>query len=436
MRDVIIIGGGPAGATAAALLARAGKSVLVLEREHFPRFHIGESLLPYNREIFEEIGVWEKIQAAGYLVKRGAQFSAGSGTPRARLVFAKGRFTEHPTAFQVERSKFDELLLRHAAECGAEVSEGATVTSHRIDSASATVTYRTEGGCEHEAAGRFLLDASGGAAFTGTREGIRHVYEEHRKVAVFGHFSGVTMPSGDEMGDIVLVVRPGSWFWLIPLEPDKTSVGLVVDRAELRGKNRTPEALFDEVVRSTPELSRRFTGASRLGALHVISDYSFHLDRMVSPRLIRIGDAAGFLDPIFSSGVMLAMQSGRDGAHCAIEALAAGVPLTGSMSRYEKRTRAIMARFWEFIQGYYTWPFIELFLQPAEFCHVTSATNAVLAGRPDLPWRVRWRLRLFFLLVRMQKYLPVVPRVPKRLAGQAIPAEMDEAVAIASQAPH
>ena len=133
---------------------------------------------------------------------------------------------------------------------------------------------------------------------------------------------------------------------------------------------------------------------------------------------------------------MLAMQSGRDGAHCALEALAASVALTGSMARYEKRTRAIMARFWEFIQGYYTWPFIELFLQPAEFCHVTSATNAVLAGRPDLPWRVRWRLRLFFLLVRMQKYLPVVPRVPKRLAGQAIPAEMDEAVAIASQAPH
>lgn len=357
--DAIIIGGGPAGSTAATMLARAGRRVLVLEKERFPRFHVGESLLPYNREIFEEIGVWEQITSAGFVRKRGAQFSSGSGQPHARLVFGKGVFTEHPEAFQVERSKFDDMLLRHSEKCGAVVREGALVLRHEVDGSRAQVTYRDESGTETTTSAAFLMDATGIAAFTAKQENIHHLREGHRKVALFGHFENVIMPDCEEEGDIVLVVRERSWCWMIPLSKTRTSVGIVLDQEEFAIAKKSPEAMFDEIVASTTELRRRMAGARIETKVHVISDYSFQVDRMVSDRLIRIGDAAGFMDPIFSSGVMLAMQLGRDGARCVQEALEREVAFVPSMNRYEKDARIAMGRFWSFIERYYTQPFID-----------------------------------------------------------------------------
>ena len=409
--DVIVIGGGPAGATAATVLAREGKSVMVLEKEHFPRFHVGESLLPYNRDIFEEIGVWDEIQNAGFMVKKAAQFAMADGEPRARLEFAKGAFTEKPSAFQVERSRFDEILLRHAERQGAQVTEGARVTAHEIHEDHVKVRYHQDGGEVMEVQAKFLLDATGMASLTGVQEGIRRVREGHRKVAVFGHFKRVEMPVGEEEGDIHLIVGRNSWFWMIPLSSDKVSVGLVISREDYSSHGGKPESVFNTIVDGTPELHRRMRGAEREGDIHVITDYSFELDRMVSPRLIRVGDAAGFMDPVFSSGVMLAMQTGRDGAKCALSALASNDSLTAEMRAYESKTREVMGRFWHFIENYYTLNFIDLFLQPKPVLRLTSAINAVLAGRPELPWKVRWRLKVFFTLVWLQKWVPVVPRI-------------------------
>ena len=405
--DVIIIGGGPAGSTAAATLRQAGRSVLVLEKAKFPRFHIGESLLPYNRAIFDELGVWSKIDAAGFMLKRGAQFWMGDGSMRTRLDFSKGSFTEFPESIQVERAKFDDILLRHAEELGAEVWEEATVTEHRVEKERVTVKFRAKDGSDHEVQAAFLMDASGLGNFTANRENLRDYYPGHKKIAIFGHYSGVQMSEGAEKGDILIIRRENSWFWMIPLEDDKVSVGLVLDQADFKALKQEPQQVFDDAVLSTRAVQERMINAKVITQGHVLTDFSYTNRKLVSERLVRVGDASGFIDPIFSSGVMLAMSSARSGAQAVIGALAAGKALTFGMKRYEWSTRRHVNRFWMFIEKFYTKHFAQLFFQPNNKCRMLCAINCALAGRTQMTFGTWWRLRLFFLLVWIQKRHPL-----------------------------
>jgi FADH2-dependent halogenase len=410
--DVIVIGGGPAGSTAATTLAKAGRRVLVLEKCGFPRFHIGESLLPYNRALFDELGVWDKISKAGFMVKRGAQFWMGDGSRHNRLDFSKGGFTEFPESIQVERSKFDHILLDHSREAGAEVREESTVLRHQVDDHGVTVIYRDAGGAEQTARAAFLIDASGLGNLTANSDSQREYYDGHKKIAVFGHFANVEMPEGDEKGDIVIVRRHNSWFWLIPLDDMRTSVGLVMDKADYQALGMKPEQVFEDAVRSTPAVRMRFDKAEALGAPQVAVDFSYRNKSLVSPRVVRVGDAAGFIDPIFSSGVMLAMTSGRDGAHAVDEALAANLAKTRGMKAYEKQTWRNVGLYWRFIGKFYQLHFAQLFFQPYNKHGMLCAINSVLAGRTDLTFAIRWRLNLFFLLARLNRHVPVVKRIP------------------------
>ena len=411
--DALVIGGGPGGSTTATYLARAGKKVLVLEKEHFPRFHVGESLLPYNRAIFEETGVLPILEAAGHVKKVGAQFHIGNGTKSLALVFRNGRYTRETEAFQVERATFDHVLLQHARKCGAEVREGCTVSKFTSDADGITLHARNEQGQPEVFRGKFLIDASGRGNLTGNQEKLREIHPRLKKLAVFGHFANVGIDAGEKSGDTVIIRLENKWFWIIPLSAEKTSVGCVLDQAEFasaRGQE-SPEAIFTQIWQASPPLRERLKDARLLGAMHTTSDFSYRNRRFVGQRLLRVGDAAGFMDPIFSAGVYLASYSGKLAAQVVIDAVTAGDDGGARLRRYEKHLYRSMKFYWEMVEGFYTKEFMEVFMSPRNKFNLPSAVTALLAGELEGGWKIRWRMSLFFFLVRVQARCPLVPRI-------------------------
>ncbi len=409
--DVLIIGCGPGGSSAATFLARAGKRVLVLEKEIFPRFHIGESLLPCNMTIFRDMGVLPALQAAGFPRKFGAQFELGNGSIGTRFVFRQGKFNREPESIQVERAPFDHVLLKHARATGADVREGWSVTKTVTDRDGVSVEARDPAGTSHSFRASYVIDASGRSNLTGNQENLREMHPTWKKLAIFGHYENVALDRGEGRTDTIIVRLENKWFWIIPINDKKTSVGLVIDKDEFTQTGGSPAEVFQHWLESSPRVKERLKGALLAGDLQTTTDFSYYNRKFVGDRLLRVGDAAGFLDPIFSAGVFLAMWSGRLAAEVIEKSLAQGKPVPRLFARYEKRVRNGLMFYWKVVENYYTTPFMELFLQPRNHHDLPSAVNAVLAGELEGGWKLRWRLKYFFLLVRLQKRWPLVPRI-------------------------
>lgn len=412
--DVLIIGGGPGGSTAATFLVLAGKRVVVLEKEHFPRFHIGESLLPYSRQIFDELGVSSALEAAKFPKKLGAQFHLGNGSRTTRFLFSTGRFTRETEAIQVERSVFDLLLLTRARACGADVREGMTVQKYEASPSRISVEAIGSDGTRARLTAKFLIDASGRGNLTGNQDGLRVPHPRLRKLALFAHFHGVQRDAGPAQGDTVIIRLENKWFWLIPISATKTSVGCVLDQSEFSNGKESPDQVFTRLMESSPPLRSRMLHATPTSPVQTTSDFSYHNARLVGPRLLRVGDAAGFMDPIFSAGVHLALSSGKLAAEALRLALDANSDGMRPLAAYEHRVRRSMGLYLHLAEQFYTTAFIELLMSPRERFQLASAVNAILAGELDGSFHVRWRLRLFFWLVRLQRFHPLVPRISFR----------------------
>jgi flavin-dependent dehydrogenase len=412
--DAIVVGCGPGGSSAATFLARSGKRVLALEKEIFPRFHIGESLLPSNYTLFREMGVLSKLQEGGFLRKVGAYFELGNGSLGNRVVFREGRFNREPEAFHVERSRFDHVLLKHARETGADVREGWSVQRFKRDADGVTVEARSPDNQTVDFRASFLIDASGRSNLTGNMEGLRVIHPRHKKVAIFGHFANVGLPPIQDRLDTIIVRLANKWFWIIPLSAEKTSVGLVIDQEEFSRSNASPEEVFHRWVQDSSVVKKRMDGARLINTIQTTSDFSYYNRRLVGDRLLRVGDAAGFMDPIFSAGVFLAMWSGKLAAEAVIASLQRGTVGGYKFARYEKRVRRGLRFYWRVVENYYTSPFMELFLRPppdGRCLDIASAVIAVLAGEVEGSWAMRWRIELFFWLVKIQSIWPIAPRI-------------------------
>jgi FADH2-dependent halogenase len=434
--DVVVVGGGPAGSTAAAALARSGRRVVLFERERFPRFHIGESLLASINDVVAAIGAEDVVTGAGFTPKWGATFMTPDGSVERFADFAISDDVPRPQTWQVPRARFDHLLLGHAAACGADVREEHRVLGVSFDRDGVTVRFRQQSGSDAaEPSGRTeqtirslaLVDASGRASIIGRTFDLRVDEPQLANVALFSHYAGVPRAEGRRAGDIRVVARRDrGWFWLIPISDELMSVGVVLPRTEFQAQPRLEyEALLGRLIAETPAVARLMVAAERRWPVRVERDFSFGAKRYAGDRWVMAGDAGSFLDPVFSSGVAIAMESGLEAAQAIDAGLAAGDLTARVFRRFDRRQRRRYASFRRFVLAFYTPGFRDLFFSSDPPRRMFTAIITVLAGYWHPSWQARVWLWLFFLTVRLQMRLEFAPSYLQPVADPPAPAGTD-----------
>jgi flavin-dependent dehydrogenase len=380
----VVIGGGPAGTTAAALLHEKGWHVVLLERDRHPRFHIGESLLPLNLPILKRLGVLEQVAAIG-VRKNGAEFAPSGTGDRCRTVrFSGCPDNPYPYAYQVPRAAFDEALFGNCRAIGVDAREGMRVEDVRLPSrhrdGRPLVQARDAAGRTHLWTARFVVDASGRDTFLARRLAIKERNRRHNTAAVFGHFRGALRRQGDDAGNITIYWFRHGWFWMIPLPDDVMSVGAVCRPEYLKARRCDAAQFLWQTIALCPEVDARLQGAQMVGQSQATGNYSYASRNASGAGYLLVGDAFAFVDPVFSTGVLFAMR-GAEAAAEAVDAHLRGAPdADRRLAAYERKVRHSLARISWFIHRFNTPVMRELFMAPRDVLGMRRAITSMLSG--------------------------------------------------------
>ncbi|MDB6168059.1 MAG: hypothetical protein JWM88_923 [Verrucomicrobia bacterium] len=408
--DVLVIGGGPGGSCAAAYCRQKNYRTLVVEKCAFPRFRIGESMLPTSNAILREIGAWPKIEAAGFIPKYGALFYVSHGEEEKEVDFRHSLIPGLESTYQVERAKFDAILLDHARSLGAEVRMQTAVRAIESKGNASRVELEDTAGTSTVTA-RWVLDASGRDNFFVTdQKRALDAPTSVRRMAVYSHFHGVARPPGRRAGHTIVVRLEDGWFWIIPIDEQRTSVGLVTTLAAMRRANVEPAEFFRQAVEGSPRLRELMQGSAPMMEFRVMSDYTYFRRELARERVLLVGDAAGFFDPIFSSGVYMSLWSAQLAAGLIARADETGRALTAAERRgYTRAIKRHAGVFRRLIAMFYNNTSFAVFMCQEVPWDLMPGLTSIVAGHAKLTWALWWRFNLFLLICRLQHWLRLAP---------------------------
>jgi flavin-dependent dehydrogenase len=403
--DVLVIGGGPAGTTIAPLLAEKGYQVVLLEKARHPRFHIGESLLPANLPLFERLGVADEMRAIG-MQKYGAEFVSPHHAHTQCFEFADAWDKSIPYAYQVRRAEFDTVLIRNAAQKGVEVLEGckAKAVDFQPDN-SAVVQAVDDDGQVREWQARFVVDASGRDTFLANRFQIKQRNPKHNSSAIYGHFSGAQRHAGQAAGNITIFWFEHGWFWFIPMIDDVTSVGMVTWPYYMKTRGeRSLEQFLRDGIAMCPPLAERLKDSTLVHEVEATGNFSYVSERNHGPNYLLLGDAYAFIDPVFSSGVWLAMNSGVIGAEAIDACLKNPAGADAALKRFDRLMKHGPKEFSWFIYRVTNPIMRDFFMGPRNIFRVKEALLSVLAGDifGKTPiWRSIWMFKFLYYMANL-----------------------------------
>jgi flavin-dependent dehydrogenase len=407
--DFAVAGSGPAGASAAISLAQLGHSVVVFERETFPRFHIGESLLSTANDHFAALGVEKQMAAARFPEKWGARLYTHDGSSGRGVDFSTVTEVKQPRTVQVSRAEFDHILMKRAREAGADVREATRVTGIDFHDDGVIIEFQPPTGPFGTVRVRAIVDATGRAGLLASKFKLRTDEPKLANIAIFSHYSGVPRLPDDRPNDIRLIAREDSgWFWLIPISDDLMSVGVVIPRTRfMQMPEGTNEERLERAFADTPVVTELMKNAKREWPVRVEKDFSYSASKYAGDRWILAGDAGSFLDPVFSTGVSIAMESGIEAAKELDRAKKRNAFAESSFAAYARRQKERYETYRRFVVGFYTPQFRDLFFDPQPPKHIFKAVVTVLCGRWDASLKTRLLNRFFFFSVGLQKRFSV-----------------------------
>ncbi len=415
--DVLVIGGGPAGSTVAALLAKKGWRVMLFDKDQHPRFHIGESLLPQNVPLLDRLGVLEQVEACS-MVKYGIEFVSPFHGKKVQYEFAKAWGRRFPHAFQVRRSSFDHILLQNASKSGTQVYESCQVKSVELHSGMfPEVITEDVDGRQHHWTAKYIVDATGRDTFLASKFGAKKPNQRNKSAAIFAHFSGAQRLPGKAEGHITIVWFAEGWFWFIPLADGITSVGAVCSPEFLKTRKTDLTSFFYSIIAMSPEISSRLQDATMVGKVSATGNYSYTSSMASGSNYLMVGDATGFIDPVFSTGVYLAMRGGFSAAETIDTCLRHPERSKAAMRRYEASIRHAMGAFTWFIYRIRQPAMRNLFMSPRNTLRMEEAVLFLLAGGVSGGWQVSLRLYLFRAIYYATKFSHFLRGVHKTSAS-------------------